>query len=264
MAPYLGKNGFRVYCPDMPAFGLTEDPNYFYVDGPVGYVDFIHDFTTALCLDTFHLGGNSMGADNTVLYALAHPERVLSMGLIATRNMGLDLVDEDELAAVVERLGFKPLSTNFDGTEKSMRDMMEAIIYRPEGISDDLIKMRTDIANRQKDAQARRAAHRPDANEMARLTMRGRLDKVTIPTIYLYGRDDVMSPVEGGYLQEDLLPNFQCFYPEHCGHQGQTDQPDMFNEVFLEFFRDGRVSRKTAEWAGVSTRRPVLPGIIAD
>jgi hypothetical protein len=37
----------------------------------------------------------------------------------------------------------------------------------------------------------------------------------------------------------------------------------MFNEVFLEFFRDGKVSRKTADWAGVSDRRPENPNLVA-
>jgi hypothetical protein len=73
-----------------------------------------------------------------------------------------------------------------------------------------------------------------------------------------------MGPVENAYLQEDVLPNVQVFYPDDCGHQGQTDQPEMFNAVFTEFFTNGQVSRKTAEWAGVSGRRPVLASIIAD
>ena len=79
---------------------------------------------------------------------------------------------------------------------------------------------------------------------------------MTIPAIYLYGVDDVLLPVSNGYAQEDHLPNIQFFYPEECGHQGQTDQPEMFAQAFLEFFRDGKVSRKTADWAGVSKRRP--------
>jgi len=37
---------------------------------------------------------------------------------------------------------------------------------------------------------------------------------------------------------------------------------EMFNQVFLEFFRDGKVSRKTADWAGVSKRRPELPHLV--
>jgi hypothetical protein len=59
------------------------------------------------------------------------------------------------------------------------------------------------------------------------------------------------------------LPNVQFFYPDECGHQGQTDQPELFNQVFLEFFRDGRVSYETAHRAGVSDRRPVNPDRVA-
>jgi hypothetical protein len=33
--------------------------------------------------------------------------------------------------------------------------------------------------------------------------------------------------------------------------------------VFLEFFRDGKVSREAADLAGVSKRRPELPDLVA-
>jgi hypothetical protein len=82
--------------------------------------------------------------------------------------------------------------------------------------------------------------------------------------IYMYGLCDVLSPVENGFQQEDAVPNVQFFYPDHCGHQGQTDQPDMFNQVFLEFFRDGKVSWETAKWAGVSRRRAINPNFVEE
>jgi 2-hydroxy-6-oxonona-2,4-dienedioate hydrolase len=88
------------------------------------------------------------------------------------------------------------------------------------------------------------------------------MDTTDIPGIYLYGRQDVLGPVENAYNQEDTLPNIQLLYPDECGHQGQTDQPNMFNQVFWEFFRDGKVSRKTADWAGISQRRPEIPSIV--
>ena len=68
----------------------------------------------------------------------------------------------------------------------------------------------------------------------------------------------MLNPVQNAYLQEDLTPWIQYFYPEKCGHQGQTDQPDVFNHVFLDFFRTNRVSRAAADAAGVSKRRPEL------
>src|SRR5580692_11622173 len=59
MAPFLGENGFRVYCPDQPGFGLTEGAELYH-PSPAGHVDFLHEFVTALGLDKFHLAGNSM------------------------------------------------------------------------------------------------------------------------------------------------------------------------------------------------------------
>jgi len=263
MAAFLGANGFRVYCPDMPAFGLTEDPEGFYRPGQIGHLDFLHDFTTALCLDRFHLAGNSMGCQNAVNYLLAHPERVERFALVAG-SVG-DIVPPEAVAARDLRpASERPSVRAFDGTAESMRRMMAAIVRRPEELSDELIAMRTAAAVRNREAYQRHTAATLDAAERARLSTAGRLDKVDVPGICLYGMQDVLISAEArGYLQEDALPRVQFFYPDDCGHQGQTDQPEMFQQVFVEFFRDGRVSAQTAAWAGVSTRRPPNPELVA-
>src|SRR5437868_5687557 len=83
MAPFLGANGFRVYCPDMPGFGHSDASVEHRPKGLHSHTDFIQRFVDALCLDSFHLAGNSMGCMNTVNYVVAHPERVRSFVLIA-------------------------------------------------------------------------------------------------------------------------------------------------------------------------------------
>jgi 2-hydroxy-6-oxonona-2,4-dienedioate hydrolase len=269
MAPFLGANGFRVYCPDMPAFGLTKDPYGAYDHGEGGHVDFVQDFANALCIDEFHISGNSMGCSNAVNYLVAHPERIISYALIAG-GIG-DLKPYGELMALDTRPeSERPNIRMFDGTEQSMRTMMEAIIHRKGAIADELITMRTSAANLQREAYQRRMERMMatmtgagDVNDAMRTRTTGRLDNMTKPGIYLYGRQDVLIPVEGGYLQEDVLPNVQFFYPDDTGHQGQTDQPELFNQVFLEFFRDGKVSWETAGRAGISTRRPPNPALVA-
>lgn len=261
MLPFLAEHGFRVYAPDRPGFGLADTREEFWPHrGFMSWVQFVDDFANALNLKTFHIAGNSQGAQTTAYYVVNHPERVKSFILIASAGfssqaaMGVD--------PPAKGIGMVP----FDGTENSMRELMNSIIYRPEAISDDLLKMRTKAANNQKDSNNAAAKWNREAasdpNRAHLLWLKGRIDKTTIPGLYLYGQQDVLGPVENAYLQETLLPNIQMFYPDECGHQGQTDQPDMHNQVFLEFFRDGVVSRKTAEWAGVSKRRPEIPGRI--
>jgi 2-hydroxy-6-oxonona-2,4-dienedioate hydrolase len=261
MAPFLGANGFRVYCPDQPGFGWADTREAFWPgDGTLSHVEFAKEFADALCLDRFFLAGNSMGADNTLQFVMTYPERVIRYILIATSSFG-DNVDSS--------LRVPSTLTNravFDGTTESMRAMIEPIVYRKAALSQDLLQMRTSAANRQKESQEvlrlARQKVQQDPNMAQKLSTKDRFKKLTIPGIYLYGKDDVLAPVENGYAQEDTLSNVQLFYPEECGHQGQTDQPDMFNQVFLEFFRDGFVSRKSAEWAGVSKRKPEMTELV--
>ncbi|MBM9460352.1 alpha/beta hydrolase [Nocardioides sp. zg-536] len=263
MAPFLGAHGFRVYAPDMPSYGLTDDPHNYYGYGRGGHVDFIHDFVRQIGVDEFHLAGNSMGCANTVQYAMAHPEQVKSMALIAG-TIG-DIVPLDEVRKADGRRPEEYPKIVFDGTEASMRHMLEQIILDPSLISEELVTMRTEAANRHADTydgNLRRMINPVDVNEKVRLRTRDRLNELDIPAIYLYGRQDVVFRVEAGHLMEDRLPNIQFFYPDDTGHQGQTDQPELFNDVFLEFFRDGRVSWETSQRAGISDRRPPLPSLV--
>lgn len=263
MAPYLGERGFRVYCPDMPAFGLSDDRAEHRPAGMHSHVDFIQEFVDALCLDRFHIAGNSMGCMNTVNYTVAHPERILSFALIAG--------DIGDVVSAGPKPSGKLELTAYDGTSEGMRRMMEAIIHRGEAVTDDVVEMRFQAAKRHKEGHASlwpslmqysRFMPWQDPNAAARLSTKGRLDKLDIPGVYLYGQDDVLTPVEWGYEQEKVLPAVQFFYPADCGHQGQTDRPDLFNPLFLEFFRDGRISRRTADAAGISKRRPENPDLV--
>ena len=70
--------------------------------------------------------------------------------------------------------------------------------------------------------------------------------------------------MKNAYLQEDVTPWIQYFYPSECGHQGQTDRPELFNKVFEEFFTDGMVSRETANMAGISERKSEIKSLISE
>jgi pimeloyl-ACP methyl ester carboxylesterase len=271
MATMLGSNGFRVYAPDRPGFGQSDTSNIAYLDSsPKAQVEFVRMFADALCLDQFHLSGNSAGCTVSADFVVTYPERVLSVAFIAG-----GIGDINERARVNPSEGkFTPNPAYervpFDGTEQSMRDLMAGIIYETGAIWPELITMRTIAANNQR--RAREAAGLPpvrlnqdrDANLAANLSTKDRLDRLTVPMIYMYGLQDVLSPVENGFNQEDVADNIQFFYPDECGHQGQTDQPDLFNQVFLEFFRDGKVSWATAQKAGVSRRRPINPARVEE
>lgn len=266
LAPFLGANGFRVYAPDYPGFGLTENYEDVYEAGQVGHVEFSRDFVNAMCLDKVHVSGNSMGCMNAVNFITANPERVISYALIAG-GIGDIVPWSDMLARDTRPDDQKPDLTMFDGTPQSMKTLMSAIILDPSKITDDLADMRTAAALRHREYYGKhmQAALNLSPEAEVKLRTKGRFDQLTtIPGIYMYGTEDVLIPHDAsGYPQEDALPHVQFFYPENTGHQGQTDSPDLFNKVFLEFFRDGKVSWDLAQQAGISTRREPLASLVA-
>jgi pimeloyl-ACP methyl ester carboxylesterase len=253
----------------MPGFGWADTREEY--QPKLGYIDhvrFINDFADALCLDKFHVSGNSMGCINTVNYVTAYPERVLSFALIA--GFIGDLVGPEQYVDIKNgKYSANPdyVRPEWDGTEESMRVLMEGIIYKKGVIWPELIAMRNAAGLRQ--AQSREAwadgnaRIAEDPNLAQKISTKNRFDVLTIPGIYMYGKQDVLIPVENGFNQEDVgFSNLQFFYPDECGHQGQSDQPEMFNQTFLEFFKFGKVSKETAEWAGVSDRMPIKPHLV--
>ena len=260
MAAFLGANGFRVYCPDLPGFGLADTREAFRpVNGALSHLAFITEFVDALCIDRAHVSGNSMGCANTINFTLAHPERVRSFILV---NGGLgDLVDPAKHVSSGITL------PRFEGTEASMREHVKPLTYRKRALTDAVAAMRH--ASRQPpDGVHRRlpgrGAERRRRPEPAPSPLdQGAAGRAHHPRrLPVWPPGTTSPPSRTATTREDALPNVQFFYPDECGHVGQHDQPEMFRQVYLEFFRDGRVSRETAEWAGVSTRRPELAHLV--
>ena len=183
---------------------------------------------------------------------LAYPERIDSF-IFINGGIGNLVHPENHVSSGISL-------PRFEGDEASLRNHMKPLTYKKVDPPDEVVQMRLHAANNQKESTAayrgagREISNNPNLNQL--LNTKERLDKLEIPGIYLFGQQDDLSPVENGYNQEDALPNVQFFYPDECGHVGQQDQPEMFKQIFLEFFRDGRVKRETAKWAGVSKRRP--------
>jgi 2-hydroxy-6-oxonona-2,4-dienedioate hydrolase len=263
MMPFLAQNGYRVYAPDRPGFGLCDiRPGYMMEKGVRDQVRFIREFVEAVGLEEpFFLGGNSQGAQMGASYAVEYPETVERMVLIASPSFHARMGLGNGMGrGTMRRQG------PFDGTTTWMRNQMEALILNQAAITDDLMEMRTRMGVRDEGIAAAYQAwareEMADPGRFQSINLLGRMDKLAIPTIFLWGKQDVIAPVEMGYELEAVLPNMQFFFPDNCGHQGQTDQPEMFDQAFLEFFRDGRVSRKTADWAGISKNRPELTEVV--
>jgi pimeloyl-ACP methyl ester carboxylesterase len=226
---------FRVYAPDsVGGFGET-DPYYPASEGVQSRVDQLEAFMDTLCIEKAVVGGNSQGAWVAAKYALEHPDRVDKLVLIASNTiagaMGMEIPMTEGMRAI----------RAYNGTTESMRAFLQTIVWNKNLITDELVKLRNECANRPGAEQARKIFQEGqqrltrDPNLRLKYDMRDTLPKLTIPTIFIWGEDDSFAPVELGRQLEKMLPNVKFHYVVKAGHQVQNDQPQLVSNLIIDF-----------------------------
>lgn len=262
LVPELARRGARVYAPDLPGFGRSDTRKEHYPHlGLKSWVDFVREFANAMGLDQFYIGGNSQGAQISALFTANHFDRIQGLFLISTAGLSECL----QISWPFRERGDWP--PRFEGSENSMREILEHVIRAKDNITDDLVIQRTRAAGLQANSYAAGVASRRGVagqDFLQWMDLSNRLCRMEIPMIYLHGINDRLLPLEGVQLQEDALPNAQFFYLENCGHQAQTDQPEIVNQLISEFVLNNKISLKLAQQAGISTRRPPLTSLVGD
>jgi pimeloyl-ACP methyl ester carboxylesterase len=226
---------FQVYAPDsVGGFGET-DPYYPANEGVQSRVDQLEAFMDTLCIDTAVVGGNSQGAWVAAKYALEHPDRVSKLVLIASNTiagaMGMEISMTPGMQAI----------RAYNGTEESMRAFLETIVWNKSLITDELVKLRNEYANRPGAEEARKIFQQgqqrltKDPNLRLKYDMRHTLPELTIPTVFIWGEDDQFAPVEQGRRLEKMLPQVIFHYVAKAGHQVQNDQPGVVSKLIMDF-----------------------------
>lgn len=227
---------FQVYAPDgVGGFGET-DPFWPANEGTQSRVDHLEAFMDTLCLDNVCLAGNSQGAWVAARYALEHPDRVSRLLLVASLTiagaMGLQMPQTEGLKAL----------RAYDGTEASMRHVMETLVYDRSVITDELIRIRNQDANRPGAPEARKTFEQgqarltSDPNLRLKYEMLHTLPRLQIPTIFVWGEQDTFAPASLGRELEKRLPNIPFHFVPRAGHQVQTDQPEELVRLMTQHF----------------------------
>lgn len=241
MLPALAESGFRAYAPDQLSMGLTDArPHAWPVLGHQSLVDHIRDFIDALCLDSVYVVGNSQGAYVAAKLTLDHPELVrkaffVGSGTIASA-MGLQGIDPNNPGVIALR--------DYDYSEEAMRTFLQNIVHDASTVTDELVRSRHEMANRPGVGDSRKAfadyqvRMRKDPALLRRFELRDALPKFGRPARFIWGREDRFAPAEIGHQLEKMLPDIRFEYIDDAGHQCQTDQPEVVNQMVIDFFQN--------------------------
>jgi pimeloyl-ACP methyl ester carboxylesterase len=177
--------------------------------------------------------GNSMGGFIAAETAISHPSRVDKLVLVSAA--GLMRVGNRRLAAL-ERAArlFHPATAAILARRdylvrrpKLRRRLLYGIVRHPERIEPELVY---EVAS---------GAGKPgflDAfNAIAQYDFRDRLPEISVPTLIVWGRNDMIVPVEGAYEYERLIPGARQEIFEDTGHVPMLERPARFNQLVEEF-----------------------------
>ena len=218
LASWLVKAGFRVYLPDLPGFGRSEQPADFsysvhdQADVVVGFLD-------ALRLKQVDLGGSSMGGWIAQLVTARHPERV-------RRLMLFDAGGLYEKPAWDTRL-FTP------ATPAEVDQLMALLMPHSQKIPGFIARDFVRDANRNA-----WVIHRAvDAMLTGRDATDNLLPQLKMPVLLVWGAQDRIAPLTLGARIHQLVPQSELDVFANCGHLAQMQCTAEAGPKVVEFIK---------------------------
>ncbi len=207
---------FHVFAPDTPGFGLTERPNW--MRDMSDYILYFRDLLDTLGLDKAIVVGHSLGGWMAAELAVWYPERLDKLVLsnaAGIRVKGMPIADV--FAMNPQEL----LMTCFD-------DFSAAMPLMPAEFNTDYLlsqyRQLTTLAS---------LAWNPGYDPK----LERRLQRITCPTLIIWGQNDRFIPSVYGDNFHRLIANSQLVKLEGTGHMPMLEKPAEWSRVISEFLQ---------------------------
>jgi pimeloyl-ACP methyl ester carboxylesterase len=184
-----------------------------------GLVDHVADFVEHKGFKDINLLGNSLGGHVSLLYALAHPDKVKTISL--TGSSGLF---ENSMGNSFPKRG------NY----QFIKERTEGTFYDPKVASKELVDEVFDTVNDRNKAIRVIAT----AKSAVRHNLSDKLANITAPALLIWGRNDTITPAFVGEKFHELLPNSTLHLVEKCGHAPMMEHPLIFNQLLEDFLAE--------------------------
>jgi pimeloyl-ACP methyl ester carboxylesterase len=215
----LTNHGRRVIRMDLPAYGLTGPfPERDYSIS--SYVSFIHSFLSAIDIDRFILGGNSLGGGIAWNVAVSHPNLVSKLILIDASGYP----SEAKSMPIAFRMSRIPVLKNLFKyvTPRSVaQSSLENVYVDKTKVSEELVDRYWELTLRpgNREAFIDRLSSQYQDNHTA-------IKSITQPTLILWGHQDLLIPEEMAYRFQEDLPNDTLVIMSEVGHVPMEEQPN--------------------------------------
>jgi pimeloyl-ACP methyl ester carboxylesterase len=217
---------YRVLIPDLPGFGESSRPEG--ASYTIAYqMETVRAFARAVGAERPHLGGNSMGGFIVTEYALAYPQEVSSLWLLAPA--GTRVAFDSELTRRMAETGENPLVARTpEEFARTIDFVMAARPFMPHSI-------RLTMGER---AAADYPLHVRIFQQVGPghvATLDDRLRGLATPTLVVWGKSDRALNPAAADVYRTAMPNAQVILMDGIGHLPMLEAPAQAAEDYLRF-----------------------------
>mgnify|MGYP003672530819 CR=1 FL=1 len=226
-AKHLSKE-FRVIRMDLPGFALTgpDHKNRYEVEDDVV---FLNTFISRLKLEKVNLVGSSLGGRIAWEYSLLHPNKVTTLTLMNSLGYpqeswppAIELAQWPVMDKVMEHLSPRFLY------ETGLKE----VYFNSEQVTDEVVDRYYELSRYPGNLEAfpRRVKATLDKHS-------DNIEKISVPTLILWGEEDIYFPVENAYrFNKDIAGSKIYTYP-NVGHLPMEEIPSQSLSDYLEFLQ---------------------------
>ncbi len=224
----------RVVRMDLPAYGLTgpfPDRNY----SIAHYTAFIKDFLKALNIKQCVLAGNSLGGEIAWNFTLDQPGMVTKLILIDAAGYPL----HSKSVPIAFRMARTPVVRNlltYLTPRFIVRASVENVFFDKQKVTDTLVDRYFELTLR----AGNRQALVDRLNATADTSAYHKIKNIQQPTLIIWGANDLLIPIENGYLFHGALPNDTLIILDNSGHTPMEESPKESIKPVLEFLKYGQ------------------------
>lgn len=224
----LADRGNRVIVIDLPGYGQSEVRSLeegLYV--PLAQATL--DLMDGLRIDKASFVGNSLGGGTALRLALDHPDRADKLILMGPGG-GIPATSP------FPSEGLRQMLTFYDGegpTREKLDRVLNLLVHDRSKITPELVEQRFAAATLPETLAnpPLKAGGLKPSNAL----WRADLDKLTHPTLLIWGREDQIIPLDVSFLFLKRIPKAELHVFPQCGHWVQWEKADEFNELVANF-----------------------------
>jgi pimeloyl-ACP methyl ester carboxylesterase len=213
---------FDVIAPEHPGFGSSDTPEW--LDTIADLANFYLDFLDQLDLTGVHLVGSSLGGWVAAELAVRNSTRLASLTLVG--SAGIHVKD------------VKQVDTFLSNEQQRIRDLFydqelaEAVIASSERPEQEDAALKNRMITAKLSWQPR--SHDPN--------LRKWLHRIKVPTLLVWGANDLLFPQEYAFVYQQLIPNAKAVVLPECGHLPHVEKGDAFAAELESFIGETRIA----------------------